>query len=129
MIFKPLHDFVLVKRDEAEEEKTPGGLFVPKSHKRVPDTAVVEAVGPGRVLDDGTLLKPEVAVGDVIAISRHSGTDIGWGVGGSEIRTVISCQDILGIVERQPEDDVEESDTDVGKEETQEDVPDTQKED
>ena len=105
MRFRPLHDFCFVERDEAEDEtKTPGGLVIPKKGQRAPDTATVLAIGPGRVLDDGTLLIPDVKPGDKIALTRHSGMDINWGVGGSERRTVISSADILGIVEFEPGD-------------------------
>lgn len=100
---KPFHDLIVVKRAQAEERKTAGGLHLPKSSKMVPDTAVVEAVGPGRVLDTGEVLKPGVKIGDVVVINRHSGSDVNWRVDENETRTVISFQDILGILEESDE--------------------------
>jgi chaperonin GroES len=105
MKIKPFHDNVFVERDEPEEKKSPGGIVLPLNTKEVPDTAVVLAVGPGRVMSDGTLVIPDVKVGDRIFIGRYSGTEINFG---REKRVVIPWSDILGIVE--DEDDIVEDD-------------------
>ena len=99
MSLKPFHDLIVVKRAKAEENISPGGLHLPKSSGRVPDTATVEAVGPGRILDTGEILVPDVKVGDVVVLSRHSGSDVNCGIDENEIRTVVSFQDILGKVD------------------------------
>lgn len=102
MKFLPLHDFVFVERDKPEEKKTPGGLYMPKTGQKPPDTAKVLAVGPGRTLDDGTILKISVKEGDTVIISRHAGININWGPGGMERKTVVPFSDILGVVEFEP---------------------------
>ena len=95
MKFVPFHDNVFVKRDEPIEKKSPGGVYLPKSEHQIPDTAEVLAVGPGRVLDDGTTVKPSVKPGDKILIGRHSGVDVNWDL---ERMTVVAWADVLGIV-------------------------------
>jgi chaperonin GroES len=34
------------------------------------------AVGPGKLLDDGSRSKPDVAVGDIILFGKYSGTEL-----------------------------------------------------
>lgn len=96
MKIRPFHDNVFVERDEPEEKKSPAGIVLPKNVENPPDTAVVLAVGPGRVLFDGTLVVPDVNIGDRVFVSRFSGTEV---TVGCEKRLVISWGDILGIVE------------------------------
>ena len=45
---KPLHDKIIVRRDEAETQ-TESGIFLPESSKERPKTGTVEAVGNGRL--------------------------------------------------------------------------------
>ena len=49
---RPLHDRVLVKRLEEQDERH-GSLIIPDSAKEKPQEAEVIAVGTGRVTDDG----------------------------------------------------------------------------
>jgi len=72
---KPLDDRIVVTRVEAEE-KTAGGIFLPENAKEKPTQGRVLAVGPGKLLDDGSRSKPDVAVGDIIIFGKYSGTEI-----------------------------------------------------
>ena len=74
-MIKPLADRVVVKAT-VQEEKTKGGIVLPDTAKDKPQEGEVIAVGPGKVLDNGTKLKPEVKVGDRIIFSKYSGTEI-----------------------------------------------------
>jgi chaperonin GroES len=74
-VIKPLADRVVVKAI-VQEEKTKGGIVLPDTAKDKPQEGEVMAVGPGKVLDNGTKLKPEVKVGDRIIFSKYSGTEI-----------------------------------------------------
>ncbi len=47
MGFRPLHDWVLIKRSEPEE-KTSGGIIIPDAVRSKPTEGVVEAIGPGK---------------------------------------------------------------------------------
>ncbi|HHY36017.1 MAG TPA: co-chaperone GroES [Firmicutes bacterium] len=96
MPLKPLADRVVLKPVEAEE-KTKGGIVLPDTAKDKPQEGEVIAVGPGRVLDNGTKLTPEVKVGDRVIYSKYSGTEVK--VDGEEY-LIIRESDILAIKEK-----------------------------
>ena len=75
MNLKPLGDRVVVKVLEVEE-KTASGIVLPDQAKEKPQQGEVMAVGPGKVLDNGSRLEPEVKVGDKVIFSRFAGTDV-----------------------------------------------------
>lgn len=74
-MLKPLGDRVVVKPSEAEE-KTKGGIIIPDTAKDRPQEGEVVAVGPGRILDNGQRVAPEVKVGDTVVYSKYGGTEI-----------------------------------------------------
>ncbi|HHT02484.1 MAG TPA: co-chaperone GroES [Firmicutes bacterium] len=74
-MLKPLGDRVIVKVITAEE-KTKGGIVLPDTAKEKPQEGEVVAVGPGRVLDNGERLAPEVKVGDRVVFAKYSGTEV-----------------------------------------------------
>ena len=57
------------------EEKTKGGIVLPDTAKDKPQEGEVVAVGPGRILENGTRIPPEVKVGDRVIFSKYSGTE------------------------------------------------------
>ena len=73
--FRPLSDNVLVKPSEAETQ-TSGGIYIPDSAKQKPQEGEVIAVGPGRILDDGSRSAVAVSVGDVVLYSKYGGTEL-----------------------------------------------------
>lgn len=75
MKIKPLADRVVVKPLESVE-KTKGGIYVPDTAKEKPQEGEVVAVGPGKISDSGSLIKPEVKVGDKILYGKYSGTEV-----------------------------------------------------
>ncbi|KKM09191.1 hypothetical protein SY88_20235 [Clostridiales bacterium PH28_bin88] len=74
-MLKPLDDRIVVKV-ATKEEKTQGGIVLPDTAKEKPQEGEVVAVGPGRVLDNGTRLAPEVKVGDRVIFAKYSGTEV-----------------------------------------------------
>ncbi len=76
MNVRPLHDRVLVKRLEEEEEQVRGGIIIPDSAKEKPQEAEVVAVGPGKLQDSGERAPMDVSVGDRVLIGKYSGSDI-----------------------------------------------------
>jgi chaperonin GroES len=72
---RPLHDRVLVKRLE-QEEQVRGGIIIPDTAKEKPQEAEVVAVGPGKLQDDGTRQPMDVSEGDRILIGKYSGSEI-----------------------------------------------------
>jgi len=94
-MIRPLGDRVVVKRTE-EEQKTRGGIIVPDTAKEKPQQAVVVAVGPGRVSDDGKRISPEVKKGDKVLFGKYSGSEITMG---DQEYLILREEDILAIIE------------------------------
>ena len=76
MNMRPLHDRVVVKRIEQEEEEMRGGIIIPDTAKEKPQEAEVVAVGPGKLRDDGERSAIDVKVGDRVLVGKYSGTDV-----------------------------------------------------
>ncbi|MDH7577087.1 MAG: co-chaperone GroES [Bacillota bacterium] len=74
-MLKPLGDHVLVK-PLSKEEKTEGGIILPDTAKEKPQEGEVIAVGPGRLLENGTRVQPEVKVGDKVIYSKYGGNEV-----------------------------------------------------
>ena len=91
---KPLGDKVIVQRLEAEE-KTAGGIVLPDSAKEKPKRGVVQAIGSGRLLDDGTRSSMQVKKNDEVLFTSYAGTEIK--VGGEEY-LIMDESDILGVL-------------------------------
>src|ERR1700745_3600525 len=72
---RPLDDRVVVEPVEAEE-KTAGGILLPDTAKQKPQRGVVIAVGPGKLLDNGSRAPLAVAKGDEVIYGRYAGNDI-----------------------------------------------------
>ena len=94
MKFRPLHDRLLVKRQEAET-RSKGGIIIPENAKEKPIEGVVIAVGNGKVLDDGKVRALEVKVGDKILFGKYSGTEIK--VEGDE-HVILREDEVLGVI-------------------------------
>ena len=69
---QPLGDRVVVRR-ESSEERTAGGIVLPDTAKEKPTRGVIEAVGNGKLLDDGTRGKLQVRVGDRVLFTTWAG--------------------------------------------------------
>jgi chaperonin GroES len=95
MNIRPLHDRVIVKRNE-EQQKTKGGLFIPDTAKEKPIEGTVLAAGNGKILEDGTVRKLEVKKGDRVLFGKYSGTEVK--IEGEE-HLILREEDILGIIE------------------------------
>ena len=95
MAVKPLADRVLIKPVEAET-KTASGIFLPESAKEKPMQGKIVAVGPGRLMDNGELVKPTVKKGDTVVYSKYAGTEV-------EIKNathlIMRESDLLGLIE------------------------------
>lgn len=93
---RPLHDKILVRRDEAET-KTESGIFLPEKSKDRPKTGVVEAVGTGTLnTDTGALVPLTVKKGDRIIFSSYAGTEIK--LGDKEL-LVMSEDEVLAVID------------------------------
>ncbi len=91
---RPLGDKVIIKRLDAED-KTTGGIVLPDSAKEKPKRGIVQAVGDGRLLDDGTRSEMQVRKQDEVIFTSYAGTEIK--VDGDDYM-IMDESDILGIM-------------------------------
>ncbi len=94
MKIKPLADRIIVKRLE-EETKTKGGIIIPDTAKEKPAEGKVEAVGSGKLKEDGARIAMEIKVGDRILFGKYSGTEVK--IDGEEY-LIMREDDVLGII-------------------------------
>ena len=94
MALKPLADRIVVKTLDAQE-KTKSGLVLPDSAKEKPQEGKVIAVGPGRLLDEGTVKSLEVKNGDRVLYGKYSGTEVS--IQGEDY-LILREEDVLAIV-------------------------------
>ena len=94
MTLKPLHNRVVIKFVEAEEN-TKTCIILTASAQEKPQIAEVIAVGPGKI-EDGTRIPMAVKVGEKVIASKYAGTSVK--MDGVEY-VVLSEDDILAIVE------------------------------
>ena len=75
MKIRPLQDRIIVKRVQ-EEERTKGGIIIPDTAKEKPMEGEVIAAGPGKIMEDGKRIAPDVKKGDRILYGKYSGTEV-----------------------------------------------------
>jgi len=75
MNLKPLGDRIVIKPLEQGEEKR-GGIIIPDTAKEKPEKGEVLAVGPGKMLDNGTRVAPEVKKGDKVLFGKYAGSEV-----------------------------------------------------
>jgi len=95
MSIRPLHDRVLVRRNE-EEATSAGGIILTDSAKEKPAEGEVLAVGNGKILDGGDVRGLDVKVGDKVLFGKYAGTEVK--VDGEEL-LVMREDDIMGVIE------------------------------
>jgi chaperonin GroES len=93
---RPLHDRLIVKRVEEQEQKSAGGIIIPDSAKEKPQEGKVLAVGKGKKNDDGKILPLDVKTGDRILFGKYSGSEIK--VDGEEC-LILREDEVLGVIE------------------------------
>src|SRR3954453_14411093 len=93
-LVRPLHDKILVRRDEAQT-KTDSGIFLPETGKERPKTGTVEAVGSGALnTDTGARVPLSVKKGDRIIFTSYAGTELK--LDGDEL-LIMGEDDVLAI--------------------------------
>ncbi|MBI2566986.1 MAG: co-chaperone GroES [Candidatus Schekmanbacteria bacterium] len=94
MNLKPLHDRVLIKRVEEEEQRV-GSIVIPDTAREKPQQGQVIAVGSGRIKDDGSVRPVAVKEGDRVLFGKYSGTEVKLD-GGDYL--ILREDDILGVI-------------------------------
>jgi chaperonin GroES len=95
MNIRPLHDRVLVRREE-EETKSAGGIVLPGSAAEKPSRGEVIAAGKGKINDNGEVRPLDVKVGDKVIFGQYSGSTVK--VNGEEL-LIMAENEILAVVE------------------------------
>jgi len=96
MAVKPLDDRVLVKQCEAEET-TAGGIVLPDTAKEKPQRGVVEATGPGKLLDSGQRGEMSLKKGDEVFYGKYAGSEIK--IDGKEF-VILRESDVLAVIDK-----------------------------
>jgi chaperonin GroES len=98
MAFKirPLHDRLIVKRFDDQEQRSVGGIIIPDTAKEKPQEGKVVAVGKGKKNDDGTISPLDVKVGDKILFGKYAGSDVKLA---GEEHLILREEDVLGVLE------------------------------
>jgi chaperonin GroES len=91
---RPLHDRVVAKRLE-QEEQIKGGIIIPDTAKEKPQEAKIVAVGPGKLQEDGKRQPMDVKEGDKVLIGKYSGSEIK--IGDDEF-VILREDEILAVV-------------------------------
>jgi chaperonin GroES len=68
-MFKPLHDYVLVKQN-AREEQSAGGIVLAHTHQGLESGSVI-AVGTGYINQDGSTRPLTVKAGDTVYLNGN----------------------------------------------------------
>ena len=97
MNVKPLGDRIVVRRFEAEE-KTTGGILLPDTAKNKPQRGEVLAVGPGKLLKDGTRRPLQVKAGDTVLFTNWAGDEFKHGR--TEDILLMREEDVLAVLEK-----------------------------
>lgn len=72
---RPLGDRLLVRQDE-EEHKTKGGIYLPEAAKEAPQWGTIIRAGTGKVLENGEIRALSVKEGDKVIFGKYSGTKV-----------------------------------------------------
>lgn len=94
----PLGDRVLIEALSEEEraQKTKYGIVIPDTaEKEKPLEGKVAAVGEGRTLDNGKVIKPSVKKGDRVLYAKYGPTEIK--VDGKEY-VIAREEDVLAVI-------------------------------
>ena len=96
MKIRPLHDRVVIRREE-KEEKSAGGIVLASTAREKPNKGEVIAVGPGKALDNGQVRALQVKVGDKVVFASYAGSQTLKD--GDEEFIIMSESEILGVLE------------------------------
>ncbi len=95
MNIRPLHDRVVVERQE-EEKTSAGGIVLPDSATEKPSKGKVVAAGNGKITENGEVRPLDVKVGDLVLFGKYSGTEVK--VDGVDL-LVMREDDIMAVIE------------------------------
>ncbi|MEK7648020.1 MAG: co-chaperone GroES [Patescibacteria group bacterium] len=93
----PLNDHVIVRAVDAKEQASASGIIIPDtSSKERPQQGEVVAVGPGKMLENGTRAAMGVSVGQRVVFKKYAPDEVK--IERDEL-LVISESDIIAVIE------------------------------
>jgi len=95
MDVRPLHNRIIVRRDE-EGEQQRGGIIIPDTAKEKPQRGTVIAAGNGTLKESGMRVPLDVKAGDVILFGKYTSQDIK--VDGEEY-LIMREDEVLAVIE------------------------------
>jgi chaperonin GroES len=95
MKIRPLHDRILVKREEEMDAKK-GRIIIPDTAKEKPQEGKVIAVGNGKVMEDGKKIPLDVKAHDRILFGKYTGSEVKVD---EEEYLIMKEEDVLAILE------------------------------
>jgi chaperonin GroES len=95
MQLNPLHDRVVVKRENADT-KTASGLIIPDNATEKPDQGTVVAVGPGKRNPNGDVIPMSVNVNDRVLFGKFAGQQVK--IKGEEV-LILTEEEIYAVIE------------------------------
>jgi chaperonin GroES len=99
-VYRPLGDKVVIRREKAPDKI--GNILLPDSAQGKMQRGKVLAVGPGKVLKDGTRQPMEVKAGDRVCWSRYAGSGVEDNPAKDEEDLLVMREDdILAVVEKE----------------------------
>lgn len=88
----PLHDRILIKKNNSSEEITKGGIYIPEQAKERAQTGLVVAVGKGKPLPNGEVQLMSIKQNDEIFFGKFAGVEVG------EDYIILREDEVLGIL-------------------------------
>jgi chaperonin GroES len=97
MKIKPLGDRIVIRRVQ-EEDKTKGGILLPDTAKKKPQKGKILAVGPGKLLKDGSRRPLQVKEGDTVLFTSWAGDEYREGSKPEQI-LLMREEDVLAVLD------------------------------
>jgi len=96
MQLRPIGDHLVVKA-VAAEEKSASGIIIPETvDKERPERGEILAVGPGRLLENGTRAVLDLKVGETVIFKKYAPDEVK--IDGQEY-LIIRQEDVMAVVE------------------------------
>ena len=78
------------------KQQTAGGIVIPDTVSDKPMIGEVVAVGPGKTLENGSVVEPAVKTGDKVLFGKYAGTEVEHA--GVQL-VVMREDDIMGVIQ------------------------------
>lgn len=98
MTIRPINDNIILEVNADKKVSDHNGiLIVNKIANKDTDTGVVVAIGEGRLLNDGTRIKPNLKIGDTVIFERLACTEVKTD-NEDKVYVIIKENNILGVL-------------------------------